>query len=353
MFLVSDVKDGSGQQQVASVVEQTTRFNYYKITIAQGIVIDPRHPDEATVFALVVNPSELSSLRDRLRVAFHDRVEEAPIDPEVVTQLADIGQVQACPPSPIADMVIPREALALQTPQEEGVDRAPAPEPSDRDRPDPRTGAELARGRAGAGPGDRAPSPATFPSPARQDRSDFVVLVSGLPAAFGVQYFRFRPADEEILSRIADSSITIECQLAKSRRRGLFGVSRAGREGVVLRQHDPGGQTLEDDTARSRRSTSIRFDVGRGEIVGLLGPNGAGKTTTMRMLTTYLTPTSGRAQPGRPRRARRAARGAAQGRLSARKRAALHRDAGQRVPAVPGPAQRRVRGRSGGGRSAK
>jgi ABC-2 type transport system ATP-binding protein len=39
----------------------------------------------------------------------------------------------------------------------------------------------------------------------------------------------------------------------------------------------------------------IRFEVGEGEIVGLLGPNGAGKTTTMRMLTTYLTPTSGRA----------------------------------------------------------
>src|SRR5947199_10731487 len=39
----------------------------------------------------------------------------------------------------------------------------------------------------------------------------------------------------------------------------------------------------------------LTFSVGRGEIVGFLGPNGAGKTTTMRMLTTYLTPTSGRA----------------------------------------------------------
>ena len=39
----------------------------------------------------------------------------------------------------------------------------------------------------------------------------------------------------------------------------------------------------------------VGFSVGRGEIVGLLGPNGAGKTTTMRMLTTYLAPTSGRA----------------------------------------------------------
>jgi len=44
-----------------------------------------------------------------------------------------------------------------------------------------------------------------------------------------------------------------------------------------------------------RAIEKISFGVGRGEIVGLLGPNGAGKTTTMRVLTTYLSPTSGRA----------------------------------------------------------
>lgn len=39
----------------------------------------------------------------------------------------------------------------------------------------------------------------------------------------------------------------------------------------------------------------VSFDVDRGRVVGFLGPNGAGKSTTMRMLTGYLTPTSGRA----------------------------------------------------------
>jgi ABC-2 type transport system ATP-binding protein len=37
----------------------------------------------------------------------------------------------------------------------------------------------------------------------------------------------------------------------------------------------------------------ISFSIKTGEIVGLLGPNGAGKTTTMRMITGYLTASSG------------------------------------------------------------
>jgi ABC-2 type transport system ATP-binding protein len=40
----------------------------------------------------------------------------------------------------------------------------------------------------------------------------------------------------------------------------------------------------------------ISFAVGQGEIFAFLGPNGAGKTTTIKMLTTLLTPTSGKVE---------------------------------------------------------
>ena len=125
---------------MASVVEQTTRFNFYKITISQGIVIDPRHPDRATVFALVVGPRELESLRDRLRAALKDRVEETTVEPAVVTQLADIGEVEAWPPSPAAEMAIPRDAaLAVQYPNAAGgggaTEAPPVELPKKLDRP--------------------------------------------------------------------------------------------------------------------------------------------------------------------------------------------------------------------------
>ena len=37
----------------------------------------------------------------------------------------------------------------------------------------------------------------------------------------------------------------------------------------------------------------ISFEVKRGEVLGFLGPNGAGKTTTMKIITSFMPPTSG------------------------------------------------------------
>ena len=45
-----------------------------------------------------------------------------------------------------------------------------------------------------------------------------------------------------------------------------------------------------------RALDKINFEVKRGEVVGFLGPNGAGKSTTMRILTCFISPTSGTAR---------------------------------------------------------
>jgi ABC-2 type transport system ATP-binding protein len=44
-----------------------------------------------------------------------------------------------------------------------------------------------------------------------------------------------------------------------------------------------------------RALDNVNFEVKQGEVVGFLGPNGAGKSTTMRILTCFISPSSGSA----------------------------------------------------------
>ena len=43
-------------------------------------------------------------------------------------------------------------------------------------------------------------------------------------------------------------------------------------------------------------AADVSFSIRRGEVVAFLGPNGAGKSTTMKMLTGYVSPSSGTAR---------------------------------------------------------
>jgi len=66
------------------------------------------------------------------------------------------------------------------------------------------------------------------------------------------------------------------------------GVPAVRAEGLV--KHFDGG----DDTVEAVRGVDLEIQT--GEIFGFLGPNGAGKSTTVKMLTTLLTITDGKAE---------------------------------------------------------
>jgi sodium transport system ATP-binding protein len=63
----------------------------------------------------------------------------------------------------------------------------------------------------------------------------------------------------------------------------------------VIHVQDLGKSFLDFQRGWVPAIREISFDCHPGEIFGLLGPNGAGKTTTLRILSTVLKPTSGRA----------------------------------------------------------
>ena len=62
-----------------------------------------------------------------------------------------------------------------------------------------------------------------------------------------------------------------------------------------MNQHAIHTESLSRDYGGVRAVDGIDLSVSEGEIYAFLGPNGAGKTTLVRMLTTLLMPTGGRA----------------------------------------------------------
>ena len=55
-------------------------------------------------------------------------------------------------------------------------------------------------------------------------------------------------------------------------------------------------QSITKQYGEQKAVDNLSFDVEGGTILGFLGPNGAGKSTTMKMVSCYLSPTSGTAK---------------------------------------------------------
>jgi ABC-2 type transport system ATP-binding protein len=55
-------------------------------------------------------------------------------------------------------------------------------------------------------------------------------------------------------------------------------------------------QNISKFYGRQQALGNIQLTINKGEVVGLLGPNGAGKSTLMKILTSFLPPTSGSAR---------------------------------------------------------
>jgi len=113
-FLVESDPKNDSEFTVASIVEHTTHLDFFRISVPQGIVIDPRHPDRATVFAVALDARQVDRFHEQLKVALPGLVEQRPLDPAIATQLAEISTVQSRAPAALDRVEIPREALALR-----------------------------------------------------------------------------------------------------------------------------------------------------------------------------------------------------------------------------------------------
>jgi hypothetical protein len=174
VFLITDVIGDPAWEQLSTALKQSTRHDYYRITVSQGIVIDPEHPGEASVFALVLEDSQLDAFRKRLKKAFESHVEERAVEPAVVAQLADIGQVASVPPDPVGDLMSrPPELLARRErgqPTLEQERSAVNAERRNADRLTPES-PPSSTGRT-ADKGQESLAASSTPSPAREGSSD-------------------------------------------------------------------------------------------------------------------------------------------------------------------------------------
>jgi hypothetical protein len=99
ILIVTDVLDPSAVERVNGLLRDTARkqSDYGRITVAQGLVVDPEFPNEAEVFALVMDEPEREYLLAKLAREFPSVIVESETPADVTLQLADIGRISVEP----------------------------------------------------------------------------------------------------------------------------------------------------------------------------------------------------------------------------------------------------------------
>jgi len=99
ILIVTDVIDPAARDRVDSLLRDTGRKSseFGRLTVAQGIVIDPLYPNEAEVFATVMDEREQTQFLARIADEFPTVIDEPEIDPTLGTQLAEVGSIRIEP----------------------------------------------------------------------------------------------------------------------------------------------------------------------------------------------------------------------------------------------------------------
>ncbi len=93
VVIVTDIIDAS--ERVRSLIHQDARKDpdFGRITVGQGIVVDPGRPEGADVYPVVLDEPGSRHLVARLEKEFPGLMVEPDVSPELLTQLPEVGQV--------------------------------------------------------------------------------------------------------------------------------------------------------------------------------------------------------------------------------------------------------------------
>ena len=108
MLVVNDIPGGDAPRRIGVMLEKTPmrHARFGRLTLSQGVIIDPARPGKATVYAVVMEESELREFSKTLRMTFPEVMEAEP-RPEVVTQLAEVDDLSVIEGRAVANLIVP------------------------------------------------------------------------------------------------------------------------------------------------------------------------------------------------------------------------------------------------------